>query len=286
MLFSKGKTLSLQDPHYHFTNNVIMSNNNKNRSVVMHGRVRWLFFFAVLTLISFGIVLYLIKKDLDKTRTSVDFTYSVLKDIAELKSSLGQAESATRSLLITNDKNWEPIIEQFHGKTNALFTQIVSKTKNDTAFSPSSLNSLEELIKNKERFQKAVLTDSTTKEIIKKRLSSTGEGPQQSQAIFNILNRLTVCGELVLGQRLQANAQNYSNSIYAAIIGAIIAFIIVLALIVQLNRDISRRKKAEESVGYSDERYKNLIENASMVMYTTDINGIITFANQDRKSVV
>ena len=50
----------------------------------MHGRVRWLFFFAVLTLICFGIVLYLIKTDLDKTRSSVDYTYSILKDIAEL----------------------------------------------------------------------------------------------------------------------------------------------------------------------------------------------------------
>lgn len=246
----------------------------------MHGRVRWLFFFAVLTLISFGIVLYLIKKDLDKTRTSVDFTYSVLKDIAELKSSLGQAESATRSLLITNDKNWQPIIEQLHEKTNTLYAQVVSKIKNDSAFSSSSLILLKELIRNKESFQKSVLADTTTAENIKKRLSLTGEGPQQSQAAFNILNRLTVCGEIVLSQRLKDNAQNYSKSIYAAIIGAIIAFIIVLALIIQLNRDISRRKRAEESVGYSDERYKNLIENASMVMYTTDLNGMITFANQ------
>jgi len=246
----------------------------------MHGRVRWLFFFAVLTLISFGIVLYLIKKDLDKTRTSVDFTYSVLKDIAELKSSLGQAESATRSLLITNDKNWQPIIEELHQRTNTLLDQIQSKIKNDTAFSSSSLILLKELIKNKEAFQRSVIADVITIDAIKNRFSLSGEGPQQSQAAFNMLHRLTVCGEIVLSQRLQANAQNYSKSIYAAIIGAIIAFIIVLALIIQLNRDISRRKKAEESVGYSDERYKNLIENASMVMYTTDINGIITFANQ------
>ncbi|MBL0882812.1 MAG: PAS domain S-box protein [Chitinophagaceae bacterium] len=257
-----------------------MSTNTKNRSVIMHGRVRWLFFFAVLTLISFGIVLYLIKQELDKTRASVDYTYSVLKDIAELKSSLGQAESATRSLLITDDKNWQPIIEQLHEKTNILYTQIDAKIKNDTAFSSSSFILLKELIKNKDQFQKALLTDSTSTESIKKRFSSTGEGPQQSQAAFNILNKLTVCGEIVLSQRLQANAKNYSYSIYVAIIGAIIAFIIVLALIIQLNRDISRRKKAEESVGFSDERYKNLIENASMVMYTTDINGIITFANQ------
>lgn len=246
----------------------------------MHGRVRWLFFFAVLTLISFGIVLYLIKKDLDKTRTSVDFTYSVLKDIAELKSSLGQAESATRSLLITNDKNWQPIIEQLHQRINTLFDQVQSKIKNDSAFSPSSLISLKELIANKETFQRSVFADVIKSDILKNRLSLSGEAPQKSQAVLNMLNQLTISGEVVLDQRLQANAQNYSKSIYAAIIGAIIAFIIVLALIIQLNRDISRRKKAEESVGYSNERYKNLIENASMVMYTTDINGIITFANQ------
>ncbi len=257
-----------------------MSNSNRNRSVVMHGRVRWLFFFAVLTLISFGIVLYLIKKDLDKTRASVDYTYSVLKDIAEVKSSLGQAESATRSLLISNDKNWKPLIERLHEKTNTLFGQIESKIKNDTAFSFSSLILLKELINNKQRFQKSVLADTATAEAIKKRISLSGEGPQQSRAAFNILDRLTVCGEIVLDLRLQANARNYSNSIYAAIIGAVIAFIIVLVLIIQLNRDISRRMKAEENVGYSDERYRNLIENASMVMYTTDLNGIITFANQ------
>lgn len=261
-------------------NNDSMSNSPKSRSVKMHGRVRWLFFFAVLTLISFGIVLYLIKTDLDKTRSSVDYTYSILKDIAELKGSLSQAESSTRSLLISGDKNWTPHIEQLHAKTHMFLQKVQSKVTNDTAFAFIELTLLKELIDSKESFQKSVIVNDRSPEKIREKISFTGEGPQQSRAAFNILDKLTASGEKVLAERLQANARNYSKSLYTAIFGAIVAFIIVLSLIIQLNRDISRRKKAEESVGYSDERYRNLIENASMVMYTTDQNGIITFANQ------
>lgn len=246
----------------------------------MHGRVRWLFFFAVLTLISFGIVLYLIKKDLDKTRSSVDYTYSILKNIAELKSALGLAESATRSFLITDDKNWQPHIIQLHKKSQTLLQQIQSKVKNDTAFAFLDLTLLGELVKSKASFQRSVIENNRSTEKIAERFLFSGEGPQQSRATFNLLDKLTISGEKILAERLQANARNYSKSIYTAIAGAITAFIIVLILIIQLNRDISRRKKAEEIIGYSDERYKNLIENASMVMYTTDVNGIISFANQ------
>lgn len=257
-----------------------MSNSLPNRSLKMHGRVRWLFFFAVLALISFGGVLYQQQKNLSETRYWVDHTYLLISEVAELKSSLAQAESATRNFLLSNDSAWERHVLNIHARSHQLLQTIETELKADKAFSFDQLSLVKELIASKESFQKGIIDRSQPIENIKERIRYAGEGPQQSRALFNLLDSITTTSEKILMKRISANERNYSNSIYTSIFGGIIAFLIVLILIIQLNRDIRLRQKAEENVGFSDERYLNLIENASVVMYTTDINGTITFANR------
>lgn len=257
-----------------------MSTSLKNRSLKMHGRVRWLFFFAVLALASFGGVLYQQQKNLSETRYWVNHTYSMISDVAELKSSLAQAESATRNFLLSNDSSWERHILSIHVRSHELMQTIETELKADKAFSFDQLTLVNQLIASKESFQKSVIDGNQSVEKIKERIKYTGEGFQESRTLFNLLDSITITSEKILMQRTSANERNYTNSIYTSIFGGIIAFLIVLILIIQLNRDIKLRKKAEENVGFSDERYLNLIENASVVMYTTDMNGTITFANR------
>ena len=47
--------------------------------------------------------------------------------------------------------------------------------------------------------------------------------------------------------------------------------------ILGITRDISERRKAEQEVRESEERYRNLVENINEVIYTTDTNGTITY---------
>ena len=101
-----------------------MSNSLSNRSLKMHGRVRWLFFFAVVALVSFGGVLYQQQKNLSETRYWVDHTYLLISEVAELKSSLAQAESATRNFLLSNDSAWERHILNIHTRSHQLLQTI------------------------------------------------------------------------------------------------------------------------------------------------------------------
>lgn len=47
--------------------------------------------------------------------------------------------------------------------------------------------------------------------------------------------------------------------------------------IIGVTRDITTRKKAEEKLRQSEEKYRNLVENINAVIYATDANGTITY---------
>ncbi len=257
-----------------------MSNSPKSKTPKMYGRVRWLFFFSVLTLIFLGGVLYQQQKDLSKASYWLNHTYSILKDVSQLKSSVARAESSTRNFILSKDTAWKQHIVKIQKETQEYLTQLGQRFANDTAFSTDQLASVKELLQNKSEFQQAVLEGRQSHEEIMERMEYRGEGAIYSQAIYKILDSMTAVGERLLTTRATANERSSSSMGYTSLIGGIIAFMVVLILIIQLNRDLRLRKKAEESVGYSDEKYRNIIENASVVMYTTDENGTITFANK------
>lgn len=256
-----------------------MSTPLKSKAPTMYGRVRWLFFFSLLTLVCLGGVLYQQQKDLSQASYWLNHTYSILKEVAQLKSSVARAESSTRNFILSKDAAWKQQVIQIQTESKQYIRQLEERFKNDTAFSPDQLQSVKELIANKSSFQLNVLEGKPSSEEILERIEFSGKGTQISQAIYSILDGMTATGEKLLITRATANERSTSSIGYTSIIGGIIAFIVVLILIIQLNRDLALRKKAEESVGYSDEKYRNIIENTSVVLYTTDINGTITFAN-------
>lgn len=257
-----------------------MSTFLKSKAASMYGRVRWLFFFSILTLICLGGVLYQQQKDLSQASYWLNHTYSILKEVAQLKSSVARAESSTRNFVLSSDSSRILQIMGIHAESEQYIQQLEQRFKNDTAFSFDQLESVKELIANKKSFQLSVLRGKQTDEEILERVEYKGEATLLSQAVYKILDSMTAKGEQLLITRATANERSFSNIGYTSLIGGVIAFIMLLILIIQLNKDFTLRKKAEEIIGYSDEKYRHIIENASVVMYTTDVNGTITFANK------
>ena len=76
-------------------------------------------------------------------------------------------------------------------------------------------------------------------------------------------------------QHKNANTDNTAT----AIIGGVIAFILIFGLLYRLNKDIELRNTAKDKLAASELKYRQLIENSGVVMYTTTLNGFITFAS-------
>lgn len=80
---------------------------------------------------------------------------------------------------------------------------------------------------------------------------------------------------IIIYQNKNANNDNTQT----AIAEGIIAFIIIFSLLYKLNRDIRLSNRIKDELAANETKYRSLIENAGIVMYTASINGLITFAS-------
>ena len=68
--------------------------------------------------------------------------------------------------------------------------------------------------------------------------------------------------------------------ILIAIAGALVAFVFVLFFLFKIDLDRASGKIAKNDLAANELKYRNLIENAGIVMYTTSVDGYITFATE------
>ncbi|MDQ6901994.1 MAG: PAS domain S-box protein [Bacteroidota bacterium] len=71
---------------------------------------------------------------------------------------------------------------------------------------------------------------------------------------------------------------NNDNTVIA-LAGVLLAFTMIVVLLYKLDRDKKLRQNAKNDLAVNELKYRNLIENAGIVMYTTSLNGSITFAS-------
>jgi PAS domain S-box-containing protein len=144
----------------------------------------------------------------------------------------------------------------------------------------ANVKKLNRLFTQKKNFQDSLMSGAFSPSKLVTLVSPLGEEPQLTRSVKSLLVVMRNIEKDLLSARMIQNEKTFQNSITTAIGGGIFAFVLVLAILYKLNRDIFRRKKAENDVSVNEEKYRNLIENAGVVMYTADNAGIVSFANQ------
>ncbi|NCT93319.1 MAG: PAS domain S-box protein [Chitinophagaceae bacterium] len=257
-----------------------MSTAPLSKTPKMQGRIRWLFLFSVIATVAFGTLMYQQQKTQEKTRYWLDHTYFLIKKIGELKTHVAQAESVTRSRFISGDTSWNSEIFRLHQIIRENINLIDTAIRGNVFFPEKDMQQVKKLVAEKEVFQQQIALGLANDNLVRERMSFDGKAPVQSRNIRQILDSMYSEGEKGLLQRTKENEESFFVGNSISIAAGLFAFLVILWLLVQLNRDFRLRKKAEAEVNTSDARYRQIIENTSVVMYTTDINGTITFANQ------
>ncbi|MDE3212576.1 MAG: PAS domain S-box protein, partial [Bacteroidota bacterium] len=70
----------------------------------------------------------------------------------------------------------------------------------------------------------------------------------------------------------------FDNTVFA-MAEAVVSFAIIFGLLSLLEKDRKSGNRARNNLLANELKYRNLIENAGIVMYTTTLNGDITFAS-------
>ncbi len=247
-------------------------------SRIMDKKIRWILAFSLLAFVLFLLVLSEQKKSQDSSRALVDHTHLVIKKIDTVGLLFAEAEAATRSYLVTHDPDWRKQVHFLHSLINTSVSELWKLTI-DNSTQQVNIKKLNTLRVQKELFQIRLLSGKLNADSIIQKIKPNGEGPVISQSTKDLLRNIRDIEEALLIQRMARNESSYQTSIYIAFGGGIFALLLVLAILSQLNQDINLRKKAEEELYTSEEKYRNLIENAGAVMYTSNAKGLITFAN-------
>ncbi|HEY8972238.1 MAG TPA: ATP-binding protein, partial [Puia sp.] len=83
----------------------------------------------------------------------------------------------------------------------------------------------------------------------------------------------------LLNIRQSASKNSELGSTYMLITGSLLAFLFIVIILLQLNRDMLLRRRVEKRLLQSELKYRMLIENAGAVIFSTNEQGHITFTN-------
>ncbi len=242
-------------------------------------KIRWGFVFSLIALALFLAILYQQKTRQENTRSWVKHTNRVINTIDTIGILISETDFATRAYLVTKDTAWITQVE----RQRVYLTQSLSELSRLTVDNPVQQSNIVELQKRcaeKKNIQNKLLAGAFDQEKQLYQLGFDEDGPRAIHHVKQLLESIRTIENGLLSDRLAENKSNYQTSISTAVFGGVFAFVLILLVLFQLNRDIYRRKKAEEDVALNEEKYKRLIENAGVVMYTTDEKGAIHFSNK------
>ncbi|HEY4064221.1 MAG TPA: PAS domain S-box protein [Puia sp.] len=207
-------------------------------------KIAWLLLFSLFSLCFVGWLIYSNKKNVENTDYWIDHTYTVIQRIEEIHTRFLSGPA----LLQKGPAFWETLTKDLDD---------LQRLTSDNTVQQTFLNDLR-------------------KTLYRMKFS---EEDLARQAITTTLSSMMQEERALLSKRRLNNSQVDRKSTYMLITGSIAAFLFIVILLIQLNSDIVGRKSAENKLSGSEQKYRNLIENAGAVIYSTNPAGDITFVS-------
>lgn len=244
----------------------------------LQGSIPRLLLFSFLALSFFVWIIYQNNRDAETTAFWVNHTDSVIKQIKEVNTLVAETESATRSYMVTGEKEWGKQLHVLHRQLDQTIADIRLLTSDNPRQLPN-IQELQSFTNAKKDLQNSIIEAPQLDPVQARKIIFNGQAPAITRSIKGTLAKMLQTENDLLAQRVVKNKKYSRNSFYIALIGGASGFILIVIILLQLNKDISLRKAAEENAYVSEAKYRNLIENAGAAMYTADIRGNITFAS-------
>ena len=242
----------------------------------MDRKIRWLFVFSLVAFVCFMGILYQQKAVQENARLEIYNTYGALKKIEKINSMVLETESLSRGFVLTRDLRFKESMGRVHQQLMDSIRdfRLVFRTRN-----AGSADSLETFALKKLHFQDSLISAPHMSEAQLQTFWADNGANEITATIRNILTFMRQSEETQLVKNILVNERAYRTGVILALFGGVFATILILVILLQLNADTIRRRKAEENLILSEAKYRNLIENSGVVMFTADTDGMISFTN-------
>ena len=237
-------------------------------------KIAWLLLFSIASLCLVGWLIFSNRYNMKNEGFWIDHTYSVIEQIERIDSEMAEGESYSLQYSISGADSLMADMQESHSLLVQHLTRLGELTKDN----PHQQPYLREL--NSYVHQLGLFVDSIV--YLPAAVNRTNAGMKASAMIHQMKGALRSMmreERNILTRRQGSRQNNERGSTYALIAGSLLTFLFIVILLIQLNRDILLRKKAEKKLLQSELKYRMLIENAGAVIYATNEEGLVTFTS-------
>jgi PAS domain S-box-containing protein len=246
----------------------------KSRNPVQRN-ITIVFIGVLITAVLFGALISSNNINARRTEALVNHTFRVSHQAELIRSTIAENEAKLDRYILTRDRQWLNSFEL----TRAELAKACKETRDIVVDSSQQtrLDSIQTLLTRKADTQSAIIRNLPEATGIP---SFGSEDRNVTIALEALLDRFMLRQDQLLEIRSQKSDQarlRYSISIITA---ALLLFTFITGALLRLNRDIHRRKLIEDELKINELKYRRLVDDASVTLFTSDTNGLFTFVNE------
>ena len=229
---------------------------------------------ALLTVALFAILITLTNRQSKKTEQLVNHTYKMSLQAESIRSALAGSESVKREFVASRDQRLIPVLRSVWKGLMKLAEETHSLTTDPAQ--QEKMVRLKNLISDKIASQQTIINNIDPGN----KLRYEGGDQQLTISIQTLIGQFLQRQEELLKERSLASIKARHRANATVIMGATLLFLFIAGSLVRLNNDIRRRKLAEEEIKTREAKYRRLIEDAGVTLFTSDTNGLFTYVNE------
>jgi diguanylate cyclase (GGDEF)-like protein/PAS domain S-box-containing protein len=230
-------------------------------------------------LIVVGVVSYRNTRQLLRDSNRVAHSHDILDELNGTLSTMKDAETGQRGFIITGDEQY---LEPYNTSISRI-NRHLERLRELTAENPEQKRRLHNLELAVDAGFKLL---SETIELRKNRGFVAAEGLITSGRDKRIMDDIRkIIGEMSDEEnarleihRIASASSARNTTVTLSLLGALLLAFLPAGYLA-IRRDILKRRRAEEALRESEERYKYLIEHAKEIIYRTDLDGNVIFVN-------
>ncbi len=240
--------------------------------------------FFVLLIVLAGVAFFIWSSWKDSTRAqsaqeSLTHTNNVIKGLDQVQSLLTESSATVTAYAATGDTTFITTLPT-QNNTILASVQLVAHLVADSPPLQTRIQQLEQLIHQKLNYHQQVIQAFNTNPQQAVQLITSPRDKTLMETIKAALANMKADeNELLLATTLN-NQEAGRKSLQTAIIASLAVLLIIAILVFFLYRDIQLIRKADNELVKSETRYREFVENAGVITYTADINGMFTFISK------
>lgn len=216
------------------------------------------FVAMLLSMTLFAILITINNRDTRGREQMVNHTYKMSRQAEGIYAALAENEYAQKVWQTSGDTQWLKALTDSRHRLLAVIDQT-----HGMAIDPAQqkrLDTLRQMMAATEQQQDLISYDGTT--------------------IQPLLHRFMQRQDELLLERTAASEKAKKKYTLSIIGGATLLFLFITGTLIRLNNDIRRRKLAEDEIKKSEHKYRRLIEDAGVTLFTANREGLFTYVNE------